>query len=46
VSLSQIAWLTVVAACVIAVVLLLISGYLGYAAVVAAVGASASINLR
>jgi len=46
VSLSRIAWLTVVAACLIAVVLLLLSGYLGYAAVVMAVALSAAINLR
>ncbi len=44
-SLSRIAWLTVVAACVIAVVILLISGYIGYAVVIGAVGASAAINL-
>ena len=45
-SLSRIAWLSVVAACLIAVLLLLLSGYLGYAAVVLAVAASAAINLR
>ena len=45
-SLSRIAWLTVVAACLIAVLLLLLSGYLGYAAVFFAVALSAAINLR
>lgn len=44
--LSRIAWLTIVVACLIAVVLLLISGYFGYAGVVLAVAASAAINLR
>ena len=45
-SFSRIAWATVVAACLIAVVLLLVSGYLGYATVVMAVALSAAINLR
>ena len=44
--LSRIAWLTIVVACLIAVVLLLISGYFGYAGVVLAVAVSAGINLR
>lgn len=44
-SLSRIAWLTVVTACAIAVAILLVSGYLGYAVVIGAVGASAAINL-
>lgn len=43
--LSRIAWLTVVVICVIASVLLLVSGYQGYAGVVLAVGLSAAINL-
>lgn len=43
--LSRIAWLTVVVICVIASVLLLFSGYQGYAGVVLAVGLSAAINL-
>jgi hypothetical protein len=46
VSFSRIAWSTIVAGCLIAVVLLLFSGYLGYAAVVFAVALSAAINLR
>ena len=44
--LSRIAWLTIVVACLVAVVLLLVSGYQGYAAVVGAVALSAAINLR
>lgn len=45
-SLQRIAWLVTVGACLATGVLLLISGYLGYAAVSGAVGASAAINLR
>ena len=44
--LSRIAWLTTVAASLITAVLLLVSGYDGYAAVAVAVGLSAAINLR
>lgn len=44
--LSRIAWLTTVAACLITAFLLLLSDYTGYAALAAAVGASAAINLR
>jgi hypothetical protein len=43
---SRVAWLTIVVACLIAVTLLLLSGYLGYASVVFAVAVSAAINLR
>lgn len=43
---SRIAWLTIVVACLIAVVLLLVSGYFGYAGVVLAVAAAAAINVR
>jgi hypothetical protein len=46
VPLSRIAWLATVAACLITAVLLLISGYDGYAAVAVAIGLSAAINLR
>jgi hypothetical protein len=46
VPLSRIAWLTVVAICVIAAALLLVSDYYGYAGVLAAVGLAAAINLR
>ena len=44
--LSRIAWLATVAAALIIAVLLLVSGYDGYAAVALAVGLSAAINLR
>ena len=46
VPLSRIVWLTTVAICVLAAVLLLVSQYYGYAGVLAAVGLSAAINLR
>ena len=46
VPLSRIAWLTTVAICLITCVLLLLSGYLGYAGVLLAVAISAGINLR
>jgi hypothetical protein len=45
VPLTRVAWLVTVAACVITAVLLLVSGYQGYAALAVAVGASAAINL-
>jgi len=45
VNLARIAWLVTAGLCVVAALLLLISGYQGYAAVVLAVGASAAINL-
>jgi hypothetical protein len=45
VPLSRIAWLVTVAACLLTALLLLVSGYDGYAALAAAVGASAAINL-
>lgn len=38
-------WLTVVAICLIAVVLLGIGGYTGYSIVVGAVGMAAAVNL-
>ena len=44
--LSRIAWLVTVAICVVASVILLLSGYDGYAGVVFAVALSAAINLR
>ena len=46
VPLSRIAWLTTVAICLITCILLLLSGYLGYAGVLLAVAISAAINLR
>lgn len=44
--LSRIAWVVTVATCAVASLLLLLSGYLGYAGVLLAVGLSALINLR
>ncbi len=46
VPLSRIAWLVTVGSCLIGVLLLLLSGYVGYAGVVFAVACSAAINLR
>jgi hypothetical protein len=45
-SLQRIAWLVTVGALLIGAVAMLVSGYQGYAAVFAAVAASAAINLR
>ncbi len=44
--LNRIAWIVTVAACALLAVLLLVSGYQGYAAIALAVGAAAAINLR
>jgi hypothetical protein len=44
--LSRIAWLATVGACLITALLLLISGYDGYAAIAVAIALSAAINLR
>ena len=46
VPLPKIAWSATVAICVIAALILLLSGYVGYAGVVFAVALSAGINLR
>ena len=46
VPLPKIAWLATVAICVIAALILLLSGYVGYAGVVFAVALAAAINLR
>jgi hypothetical protein len=46
VPLARIAWLVTVAICVIAALILLLSGYIGYAGVVLAVALAAAINLR
>jgi hypothetical protein len=46
VSLSRISWLLTVAACLIAALLLLLNGYVGYFGVLLAVGAAAAVNLR
>ena len=44
--LSRIAWLTTVSACLILSLILLVSGYLGYAGVLLAIALAAAINLR
>jgi ABC-type Fe3+-siderophore transport system permease subunit len=46
VPLSKIAWLTTVVILLIAAVLVLISGYLGYFGVLVAVALAAAVNLR
>jgi len=46
VPLSQITWLLTVLACIVAALLLLLNGYVGYFGVLLAVGAAAAINLR
>jgi hypothetical protein len=45
VDLGRIAWLATVLACLIAVLILLLQGYYGYASVTFAVAVSAGINL-
>ena len=46
VPLSRIAWIATVAICVVAAVLVLLNGYVGYFFVLLAVAGSAAINLR
>ena len=46
VPLPKIAWSATVAICVIAALILLLSGYIGYAGVVFAVALAGAINLR
>jgi hypothetical protein len=46
VPLSRIAWLVTVALCLIAALVLLLSGYNGYAGIALAVALAAAINLR
>jgi uncharacterized membrane protein YjjP (DUF1212 family) len=46
VPLSRIAWLVTVGACLIAALVLVLSGYDGYAGVAVAIAISAAINLR
>ena len=43
--LSRIAWLVTVGVCLIAAVLVLINGYVGYSGVLLAVAAAAAVNL-
>jgi len=45
VSLDRASWLTVVALCAVAAILLWADGYSGYSIVVAAVGLAAAVNL-
>lgn len=45
VPLPRISWMVTVGLCLIAAVLLLVSGYSGYAAVLVAIGAAAAVNL-
>lgn len=42
---SRIAWISVAAICALAALLLVINGYLGYSAVLLAVGIAAAINI-
>jgi hypothetical protein len=43
--LARISWFSVIGICLIAVILLAIDGYTGYAITVGAVGAAAAVNL-
>ena len=45
-TLPQASWLSVVVICLVAALLLLIDGYVGYFGVLLAVAASAAVNLR
>ena len=45
-TLGRISWLVTVVACLLAAVLLLVEGYVGYFGVLLAVGAAAAVNLR
>ena len=45
-SLARASWLTVVVICGIAALVLGLNGYTGYSVVLAAVGASAAVNIR
>lgn len=44
--LARITWLVTVGICLLAAVLLLVNGYVGYFGVLLAVGAAAAVNLR
>jgi hypothetical protein len=46
VDLARVAWLVTVLICLVAVLILALQGYLGYAGVTLAVAVSAAINLR
>ena len=45
-TLGQISWAATVAICVIAAIIVLVSGYVGYFAVLLAIAAAAAVNLR
>jgi hypothetical protein len=45
VPLPRISWMVTVGLCVVAAILLLVSGYSGYAAILVAIGAAAAVNL-
>jgi hypothetical protein len=45
VSLARISWSVTVAICLVAALLLLLSGYVGYSGVLLAVGAAAAVNI-
>ena len=45
-NLARLAWLVTVVACLVAVLILILDGYYGYAGVTLAVAISAAINLR
>jgi hypothetical protein len=45
VSLTRASWLTTVVICAVAALILALNGYTGYSIVLAAVGASAAVNL-
>jgi hypothetical protein len=45
-TLQRISWAVTVGLCVIGALILLLSGYQGYAALATAVGLSAAVNLR
>lgn len=44
-SFARASWMTVIAICALAVVMLAVNGYTGYSIVVGAVGLSAAVNL-
>ncbi len=44
--LSKISWLVTVVLCLVAAVLLMLNGYVGYFGVLLAVGVAAAVNLR
>lgn len=45
-ALSRISWIVTVAACLLAAVIVVLNGYLGYFGVLLAIAGAAAINLR